>query len=782
MTLGLYIITFPSIDLSYGDGIDSPLPWLYNHLLRYDFQSTKNILFPHGPLAFLTYPLVNGLKLFFFVDFSLKLLFVTLVHVINQKIHKTPQWFYIFISSYIFFTLSGIINIIIFDILLTFLIANETDKSKFKYLGFFLISIAFYIKSYSCSIAVILGFSYLIYNLILTRKIKPFILDILSLFTFILLVWLLLYHNFSGFLKYCFGIYNLVQDNSSAVSIYQENNWGYLIPFLLISLFLPWINFTKRSILYGSLTSLVIFAAFKHGMARQDINHTLGLFVFILQNFILFLLYCRSRSWLNIILSTTALCLFYINLNYKGNYFIPQKYEPLTINNFINFSSNYESQKQNAETETMNRISYRKFSDSLRDAIANSTIDSYPWDYSIIAINEFKWHPRPVIHSYASYTNWLDKQNAEYFHSKQAPDFLIWDFSKGINKNVNEGSMSSIDGRHILNDEPQTILSILSNYQFKSYENNMNLYKKRKVNIPYMVSESPLEHKKMNEWITVPNIEKHDISRIKVSFKKSITQLLKSIFYKDEQYWMIVKLSDMSIDKYRIIPKNAEDGIWLNPYVFNPHKNSKSLSIEQIMFTASNKTILNDNIDVTFENIKFDSQQFSSNKYVTDFFPLTLLTSDSIYFRNSISFDDSNNDYDITWNEQNTSNNEGLNKSKSFNLKEQSFSPTFEVPLNQFKHKEIDIKSTCWINPISNHYINKLSYVIAILDSNENIIEWHATNLSEQILNQNSWNLCTDYLNYTYTNNINKIKVFIWNTSDKEIHLEDFSLTIKGTN
>src|SRR4051812_36520458 len=58
------ILSFPEFDLTYASGIDEPLPWLFNFLADGHYSLGRNIIFPHGPLAFLLYPLQSGNNLY----------------------------------------------------------------------------------------------------------------------------------------------------------------------------------------------------------------------------------------------------------------------------------------------------------------------------------------------------------------------------------------------------------------------------------------------------------------------------------------------------------------------------------------------------------------------------------------------------------------------------------------------------------------------------------------------------------------------------------------------
>lgn len=65
------LIAFPKPDLDITIGIDSPLAWVFNYLFDNELIKGKNIIFPHGPLAFFMYPKGDN----YFFGLSVKLLF-----------------------------------------------------------------------------------------------------------------------------------------------------------------------------------------------------------------------------------------------------------------------------------------------------------------------------------------------------------------------------------------------------------------------------------------------------------------------------------------------------------------------------------------------------------------------------------------------------------------------------------------------------------------------------------------------------------------------------------
>ena len=76
----IIVATFPQVDLAYSVGIDPPLAWAFNFLFEHGLKAGKDIVFPHGPLAFLMYPLQANIVLAVIVTSLLKLLLVVNVY------------------------------------------------------------------------------------------------------------------------------------------------------------------------------------------------------------------------------------------------------------------------------------------------------------------------------------------------------------------------------------------------------------------------------------------------------------------------------------------------------------------------------------------------------------------------------------------------------------------------------------------------------------------------------------------------------------------------------
>ena len=57
LVLTLLGFTFPDTFPFYKIAVDPQIHWIFNHLAYEGFQEGQHIIFPHGPLSFLLFPL-----------------------------------------------------------------------------------------------------------------------------------------------------------------------------------------------------------------------------------------------------------------------------------------------------------------------------------------------------------------------------------------------------------------------------------------------------------------------------------------------------------------------------------------------------------------------------------------------------------------------------------------------------------------------------------------------------------------------------------------------------
>ncbi len=762
--------TFIENDWSFRNGIDSPLSWVFNFLYETGPTLGKHIVFPHGPLAFLMYPLPENIGLTILIISILKALLVLNLFWLFTDIPRNTRWLVSFFIAYFISIISGINHLIIANVILlysNYLISEQRDFQRtYKYIAFLLVAFAFYIRLYVTVITCTISLSFLLINLVKSKDYKRFIVDGVVIIGMVYIVWIAVFNSFTGFLNYLFGIFQLTMDNSSAASYYPYNNWWVLSLFLLILTSISIIKWEKKSNFYWPLIGISMFAAWKHGMARQEILHMKGFLIFIIICLTIYIAIRRKQVLLFLILSVFSIFLFLINLRNVDNYSSPQ-YELSRINNFTEFVFDFKSLKKQSESRTTKNISISKLQDSTLKNIGDSKVDVYPWDYSIIPANGFTWQPRVVINSYASYTSWLDRMNADHFSSELAPEFLIWHFDKRT-KDVNGSNYNSIDNRYLLNDEPQTLIKLLSNYDYWDTDGKFVLYKRREA--PLIPTSEIIDSyiSEWGKWINVPESQNSAL-RVKLTAKKGIIQNIKSFIFKDEQFWIYLKLNDGSIHKYRIVPKNASDGLWINPYVYNL---GKAYEVDQVLFKGSNQRILSKHITIDWEQIKFHHERDRIEK----FFQIESSNQDSTHLsiKNDFESHDKKPWSSLSKNQISDKSFEGL---QSHLVSANSFSSTFDLALDSLLYGNYRISTECWINDPGFKSSNDVLLVLSI-DDNLNNIVWKGLHVDGQLIDKHQWNHIYNYINYYHNSPKCTLKAYIYNTSDRDILMDNFKVMI----
>ena len=768
MIIGLLVVigTFPNNDWAFSLGIDPPLSWVFNYLFTNGSEIGKGIIFPHGPLAFFMYPLAENIALVTFVTSVLKILLVFNVGWLLSNSNNKIRWFIAFFFAYFISIVSGFNHLILANILLLYSNFYNSENRIYKYIAFLLTAFAFYIKAYVAILSGIVFVSFILYYLFRTKKIKQILIDALILFALIFIFWVSIYGSFSGFFQYIWGVLNLAQDNSSAAAYYPVNNWLVLFLFFVTMVLLFAVNRTKESLFFSVLIILSLFAAWKHGMAREDVYHVKSFLLYVIIVEFIFVIYFIKNFYISMVIAITSVLLLSINIENSVNY-KPQKYEIVRVSNFINFFTHYSNLKEKSEANSLQNIKANKLPTELIDVISNSPVDVYPWDYSIIPANNLNWQPRVVIQSYAAYTSWLDAKNADHFKSDIAPEFIIWQLNK-ISKDVNGSNFNSIDNRYLLNDEPQTIFAILQNYKFVMNKGGFVLLQKRVSDIHVQLSDEGKLKTVWNKWNKVPE-SKNDLLRVKLNFSKSLLQSIKSFLYKDEQSWMYLKLRNGSIHKYRIVPKNAQDGLWVNPYIYNTNK---AYIVDSVMFVNSNNKIINNEIELGWESIQFENKE----NYIFEFMNIDDYSKDSVLLKSANNFEHNNVPY---WSNipDDAISTIAITGDKAHLLKSNSYSATFEFKLDSIDYSKIKIETDCWIKASNYAKSKKISLVISIDDGDGNVV-WKGVSIDTQIIDKDVWNNVFNYVDFDLNKPNCTLKIYIWNKSDTDILMDDFKVLV----
>jgi hypothetical protein len=761
------VFSFRGPDLFY-PGIDSSLIWVFNHLFNEGLQAGQHIIFPHGPLAFLMYPTVDNLLIAFIVTVALKTLMLAQIFRLSKN--SDYKWFISIIITLIICTIAHFNLLIIFNVMLAYMLYFHSRLNTDKFIGLLLTAFAIYVKAYVGIVSLAISGGFWIYFLIKEKNFKKSISELAVGFVMLILLWLIMFGSFKHFINFFVGLLQLAQDNSAAAAYYPENNWWYLSIFLILSFGITLWRKDKQMIYMAFLGSFALFAAWKHGMAREDIYHTKKLLAYVIIYFFLIWIYVKKHKYIYIITGIVAILAFYINMQNVRDY-KELNYNFSGINSFISWTFNNKDFVKNNQIETEKRLEAVKLSDEYRNIIDNATVDIYPWDYSVIAANNLNWQARPVIQSYASYSKWLDKQNSNFLNSDKAPKYIIWDMQKET-PNIYGGNLESLDYRYLLNDEPLFLLELFRNYQLWQKDGRFFIYTKRS-NKPNIIKETLNAHEiAWNQWLETPDYN-GKILQAHVNFTKNISGKLKSFFFKDEMVYLEIKLENGLIHKHRIVPKNAEYGLWINPYLNNLSRYISPQEIKAIRFVSSNNDRFKDIIEIEWVNVSFENKD-NTNFNFLEFWDISKLVdySENIFELNLNNTDSEhwvsvNSDL-ITYSEQNNT---------TIKVPAKSFSPTFVYTTDSTGYGSYFIQTNLQLGSLSKKVSKDIVYVISTENTENNI--WNGLSIADQLISDKYSNSVFHQSEIRLTSEKQKLKIYIWNNSDKDIFVGNFIVSIQ---
>lgn len=601
-------VSFPSFHLYYVPGIDGPLAWVFNYFADGHFQVGKDLLFPHGPLAFLLYPLPQGNNLtaailvYFSVSVFLSMSVYRIYFIKKSESYLSPTLVLLVLHAALDLQLQ-----LTALCLSQFILFELQENKRNLVLALFFAVFNLYIKSYGGIICLLLIGSVFLYQILVKKNYRNAGSLIFYFFVFFFVFWLSLYHQLSGAFTFLRGQFELSTDNSEAVSFYQVNNWWWISLCFLAIAAIPF--FTKDKQIRSTYLWLLLplFGAWKHAMSRGDETHVSGFLSFLFLFCLMIWLLSEENKNGILLLGITAISAFTLQMASTAQYNDYSKQKDLALFkpfNLYNLISNSDSVviKNTRISNIVNQ--HEKLPDSILRLIKSKTVDIYPWNHSVIAVNHLNWVTRPSLHSYTSYTHWLDKKNADYYQSESSANFIIWQTDQL------GGKFNSIDSRYLLNDAPQAIIAFLSRYHLVYKDTKFLVYEK--LVKPYLLTNKTITENKSSKfdtWIYVPRLSINSISRIKLNINKSFTGILKSTFYKGESFSIYYELTNGQIISHKLVPKNAQDGAWLNPLILSPETNTVEPLVKKVKVVCWDKRMVSPEFDYSFEEISFEKEE-----------------------------------------------------------------------------------------------------------------------------------------------------------------------------
>ncbi len=761
LSVVILILTFPKIDPKIGSGIDNSYLIAFNHFFNSDIQVVKDLIFTYGPLGFLKHPLPMGNNLEIGVIFIsiLRLLFIFSILYLSIILRKKNILFSIILT----FCIATLINFdtVFFGLITSnILIYRETNNKIFFLISLFFLILGLYIKITIGIIGLLIYASFIIIDLIISRNFKNIIFSIVGGTLFFLLVWFLIYHNFSGIFQFFYNLVVLGLGNSSAFSINPENNWLHLSLMFLVFIIIPFISKQKNvNFLYGILF-LALFASFKFAFAREDIFH-LNFFFNVLYMFIFFfLIYIKKIKVITYVLLSLLIVFFFGNLNSIEIEGSGKKPSFSGYKNFVSIYFNFKTTKENSILTIDNNLKSKHLSHDILEIIGQKTIDFFPWEISYIIPNKLNYSPRPMLQNGCLFAPpKIDNENAEFISSDEPAEFFIWE----LNPNK---TLEGIDTRYIFNSDGNFLYEFLNNYKIIETDGDILLLQKTskpRFNSPLVLGNN---NYKFNKWIKIPEIE-NGVLKAKFEIHQTFLGKLKSLLYKEEEYYIEYELDNGAHIKHRFSRDNSMTGLWINPYLIRVSNELTGEKVSRIRFSFSDKEFLiKDEINILWEQFTFNDTLKSSKQNIH---------SAELIVSKKYDFENMNNELE-NWKSKIDSTRVFSGKYSLKMLDEDVYSPGF---ISEF-HDVADTKF-CLISLSADVFLLEESkpFLVFSVSRNGETIIWETNSQQSPDYISNQWNkLKLDIIIHSNILADDKISAYLWNKDEKPLILDNLKMEV----
>ena len=595
----LVILTFPRLDVVSDVGVDNSLAWAFNHLFATGLDQATHLVFPHGPLAFIMYPQALGGDLGTALIAVLLILGTFLFSLLSLGANTDRErfvWHALLAGA-----LAAVVQVqmqLVGITAVTLVLHWRTNGKGWLALAVLAALIGLHVRAGVGIIACTLLFSHATLLIWKRRDWRTVAFTTAAfILSMIVLRWML-YGNLVGLGSYYIGLFELARASSAATGLYPENDWWALLPAILFFLAIPLLTKDTPVRHLFALFALALFAAWKHGITREDIYHARGLFIFLLFFFGILLLVWKQPRPLSLLAVGAVLLLSYRSLAATFLYG-DLTIAPFGVNRFAEWVWHRPAMTERAISSSKRNLAQQQLPDSLVQRLKSGTVDVYPWEFSYIPANDLHWKPRPVLQSYASYTPWLDRRNADFFNTGQGADLILWHF----NTDRWGGRMGSVDERYLLNDEPQAIIAMLDHYWWTVGTDKVAVLERAAVERLVEAEIIGRSVATWDTWIDVPKAA-DGILRAKVKVGGTAYRTLKDFVYKDALYTVLYRLADGSTRSYRFVPDLAAEGIWVAPFIQHPESDLIEQEVVAMRFQCSEPAMVKDALPIEWELIR----------------------------------------------------------------------------------------------------------------------------------------------------------------------------------
>ena len=594
-TLVIVVFTFPFIATVIEPGLDPSYMWAFNHFFANGIQFGKDVVFAYGPFGFIKNPMPIGhnLEIAVVLISIIRLCFVFST-LLLCRLYRPGNDFFSFAIAYVLsICFNGMDYAIIGTVMATIFIYHESRNLVFLAGASLLAVFGLLIKiNIGLTSGLILG-SYVLIDWLYFKRSKSILLAVVFSILSLLVLWGIAYSKWDGLIYFIRNIFILSSGNLSATSLNTPNNWWLLGIGFTFFLSFPIIVRNKKIYLLYVISCLAFFGIFKYSFARQEELHMNQLLYFmLLLVFFSILLYSEIKPF-HIIWLLVSLMLYNINMHLSKRYHLTDSVQIFGVNNFRTTVLNFSELKQKSKEKSMANLVPSKLPKSFLKKINGRSVDCYPWELSFIPANHLNYKPRPLFQLGCVNSTILNKENARFFESAEAPKFILWHQAWANER------LLSIDERYLMNEDGLALFQILNHYEIVDSAKNIQLLQRTKedrLQNPRPIGTGSYQ---WNEWIKTMPVDSSAFVIAKPIFRKSLLGKLKSILYKEKEYFIEYKLADGQIQRHRFVPDDAISGVWITPYLFTLSNSLEGVKVTEVRFiTTDSMKMLENKISI----------------------------------------------------------------------------------------------------------------------------------------------------------------------------------------
>ena len=568
----LSIVLFPGNYVPLDVGLDPSWRYAVNYLPHSAHVFGRDVAFTYGPLGYFLVPLNIGSNLvqanLFHVLMHVLLILVLLDYALRRR-RALPTVFVV-----VSFALAPLLGIGLSDqyeysylIVSCLLIALSYENERLSNVADFinpLLASMFLFMKFSLGLSSILMITALAIIRIFRGQKNAWrsALIVCSTWLVTTIVIAILYcESPRNFFAWLVVSWQMADGYSVAMSLLGEPHvlaWALiaLAAYLALAILLR----IDKSPLFGvaMLFAIAIFFCFKHSYVRQDAQHFLYFFPFLLSLVGILGLNAHGSSELRF----AAYCFVIVFILALPN---AKEYNHLDYSMVVDQLSgkkglrnlgaliSLNDTRQRLDAEGQSNLKADRLPAEWTKLIGENDgkVGTLPWEVTYCVANNLRWDPFPALQIYNAHKAALDQWSSAHYSGRRAADFLLIDFH-------------DIDGRNLLLSTPATWRVILHNYFLLKSESvkGVQLFKRKEQPVPSKLAIIGHETARLSEWVSVPPSDKVVYAFLEMRLRA--LGWASKTFYQIPPVTLSLTYASGKNADYRMIPDTARNGLLMN--------------------------------------------------------------------------------------------------------------------------------------------------------------------------------------------------------------------------